>query len=76
MFFGEPSNIGAELATGDLVVFLNNDIKVTPRWIEPLIATLETAYCAGAVGAKILDPNDELLEAGSCPARRMGNPNR
>lgn len=64
MFFGEPSNIGAELATGDLVLFLNNDIKVTPRWIEPLIAALETEYCAGAVGAKILGPNNELLEAG------------
>lgn len=64
MFFGEPSNIGAELASGDLVLFLNNDIKVTPRWIEPLIATLETGYCAGAVGAKILHPNNELLEAG------------
>jgi GT2 family glycosyltransferase len=64
MFFGEPSNIGAELAAGDLVVFLNNDIKVTPRWIEPLIATLETGYCAGAVGARILHPNNELLEAG------------
>ncbi|MEJ0075825.1 MAG: glycosyltransferase family 2 protein [Alphaproteobacteria bacterium] len=64
MFFGEASNIGAEHATGDLVVFLNNDIKVTPRWIEPLIEALETEYCAGAVGSKILHPNNELLEAG------------
>jgi GT2 family glycosyltransferase len=64
LFFGEASNIGAERATGDLLLFLNNDIKVTPRWMEPLVGTLETAYCAGAVGAKILHPNDELLEAG------------
>ena len=65
MFFGEASNIGAEHATGDLVLFLNNDIKVTHRWIEPLIAVLEAEYCAGAVGPKILHPNDDLLEAGA-----------
>ena len=64
MFFGEASNIGAEHATGNLILFLNNDIKVTAGWIEPLIRTLETDYCAGAVGAKILQPNGELLEAG------------
>jgi len=64
MFFGEASNLGAEQATGDLVLFLNNDIKVTAGWIEPLINVLETEYCAGAVGAKILHPNNELLEAG------------
>lgn len=64
MFFGEASNIGAEQATGDLVLFLNNDIKVTAGWVEPLIRTLETECCAGAVGAKILHPNNELLEAG------------
>ena len=64
MFFGEASNIGAEHATGDLVLFLNNDIKVTAGWLEPLIGTLENEYCAGAVGAKILHPDNELLEAG------------
>jgi GT2 family glycosyltransferase len=65
MFFGEASNIGAEHATGNLVLFLNNDIKVTRRWIESLIAALEAEYCAGAVGPKILHPNDDLLEAGA-----------
>lgn len=64
MFFGEASNLGAEQATGNLVLFLNNDIKVTSGWIEPLITALETEYCAGAAGAKILHPNKELLEAG------------
>jgi GT2 family glycosyltransferase len=64
MFFGEASNIGAEHATGDLILFLNNDIKVTPGSIESLVETLERKYCAGAVGAKILHPNNDLLEAG------------
>jgi GT2 family glycosyltransferase len=65
MFFGEASNIGAEHTTGDLVLFLNNDIKVTHRWIEPLLAALEAEYRAGAVGPKILHPNNDLLEAGA-----------
>ena len=64
MFFGEASNIGVEHATGELVLFLNNDIMVTSGWIEPLIVALETEYSAGAVGAKILHPNNDLLEAG------------
>jgi GT2 family glycosyltransferase len=64
MFFGEASNIGAERATGELVLFLNNDIKATPGWLEPLVAALETEYCAGAAGPKILHPDNQLLEAG------------
>lgn len=64
MFFGEASNIGAEHASADLVLFLNNDVEVTPGWLQPLLATLDSADRAGAVGPKIVHPNGELLEAG------------
>ena len=36
-FFGEGNNIGAESARADLVCFMNNDIIVTPHWLEPLM---------------------------------------
>lgn len=71
MFFGEASNIGAEQATGDLILFLNNDVVVTAHWLEPLLATLNTEYRAGAVGPKIMSPSGELLEAG-CVIRPDG----
>jgi GT2 family glycosyltransferase len=71
MFFGEASNIGAEHASGDLVLFLNNDVKVTAGWLEPLLAALEKEYRAGAVGPKIVSPNGELQEAG-CVIRPDG----
>jgi GT2 family glycosyltransferase len=64
MFFGEASNIGAERGSGELLLFLNNDVEVTARWLEPLLATLDGADRAGAVGPKIVHPNGELLEAG------------
>ena len=71
MFFGEASNIGAERASGEYVLFLNNDVTVTAGWLDALLGVLEREHRAGAVGAKILDPSGELLEAG-CIVRPDG----
>jgi hypothetical protein len=71
MFFGEPSNLGAERASGDYVLFLNNDVRVTAGWLDALLVVLNTEYRAGAVGAKIVDPDGELMEAG-CVVRPDG----
>lgn len=71
MFFGEPSNIGAERARGEYVLFLNNDVTVTAGWLDALLRVLDSEIRAGAVGAKILDPSGELLEAG-CIVRPDG----
>jgi GT2 family glycosyltransferase/glycosyltransferase involved in cell wall biosynthesis len=64
-FFGEGNNIGAESATGDILVFLNNDILVTENWLEPLIQELESDPKVGAVGPKFLYPDGTLQEAGA-----------
>lgn len=58
------SNHGAEVATGDILIFLNNDTLPEPRWIEPLIQTLQTQPAAGAVGGKLMYPDGTLQEAG------------
>jgi GT2 family glycosyltransferase len=71
MFFGEASNIGAEQGSGDYVLFLNNDVKVTAGWLDGLLAALNAEYRAGAVGPKIVYPNGELQEAG-CVVRPDG----
>jgi GT2 family glycosyltransferase len=71
MFFGEASNIGAEQGSGDCVLFLNNDVKVTAGWLDALLAALNTEYRAGVVGPKIVYPNGELQEAG-CVVRPDG----
>ncbi len=40
--FAEPNNIGAKVAKGKYLVFLNNDTKVTPNWLDELVKTLES----------------------------------
>ena len=61
MFFGEPSNIGAEQGSGDYIVFLNNDVKLTAGWLDTMLAVLE-CQLPGPVGPKIVASCD-LLEA-------------
>ncbi|MEI8396515.1 MAG: glycosyltransferase [Rhodospirillaceae bacterium] len=64
LFFGEGNNIGAEIAGGQFVVFMNNDAFATPNWLPPLMAVLADRADAGAVGPKFLFPDGRLQEAG------------
>lgn len=63
-FYGEGNNIGVEHATGEILVFLNNDIMVKKNWLQPLIERLLNNASIGAVGPKFLYPNGLLQEAG------------
>jgi GT2 family glycosyltransferase len=36
--YAGANNRGAAVATGDLLVLLNNDLILTPRWLEPMLA--------------------------------------
>jgi GT2 family glycosyltransferase/glycosyltransferase involved in cell wall biosynthesis/Tfp pilus assembly protein PilF len=63
-YLGDAYNIGAESARGRYLVMFNNDIIVTPNWLQPLIKELETNSAAGIVGPKFLYPNGVLQEAG------------
>ena len=63
--FGEGSNIGAESATGEILVFLNNNVMVTENWLEPLVHELQANPNVGAVGPKFLYPDRSIREAGA-----------
>jgi GT2 family glycosyltransferase/glycosyltransferase involved in cell wall biosynthesis len=64
-FFGEGSNIGAESATGEILVFLNNNVVVTENWLEPLVHELQANPNVGAVGPKFIFPDGSIREAGA-----------
>ncbi|HUJ75333.1 MAG TPA: glycosyltransferase, partial [bacterium] len=57
-------NAGAELARGESLVFLNNDTRVLPDWLDELIGTFHDRPSAGLVGAQLIYPDGRLQEAG------------
>ena len=63
--YSKINNFGAEAATGDYYILLNNDTEVIePTWIEELLG-----YCqmddVGIVGAKLLYPDDTVQHCGA-----------
>lgn len=52
--YAEGNNIGYEKATGDLILFLNNDVIVDKDFLAPLVAALISNEKIGAVQPKIL----------------------
>jgi GT2 family glycosyltransferase len=63
--FVESCNRGAAAATGDFLVFLNDDTVPLCGWLPALLRTFKTHRDAGAVGGKLLFPDGRLQEAGS-----------
>ena len=47
-------NAGAALATGELLVMLNNDTEAEPGWLAGLVAAAQAAPRAGAIASKML----------------------
>ena len=50
MGFAATCNRGAEAATGEILVFLNNDLILLPNWLEPMLTALEQNRTFGAIG--------------------------
>lgn len=62
--FSRLNNAAAKLATGDFLVFLNNDTEViNPGWLSALVGWLQVNG-VGAVGAKLLFGNGRIQHAG------------
>jgi len=63
--FVRTCNHGAKKIRGQYTLFLNNDVQVTCGWLTELVRTFEVHSNAGAVGPKIIYPNNRLQEAGA-----------
>ncbi|MBG0777897.1 MAG: glycosyltransferase family 2 protein [Desulfovibrionaceae bacterium] len=55
--FGGACNRGASLARTDLLLFLNNDTRPAPGWLDPLLAALDGDPGLGAVSPLLLYPD-------------------
>lgn len=52
--FAKGNNIGARIANGKYIVFLNIDTEVDPKWLQELVTVLESDETIGAVQSKLL----------------------
>ncbi|HEX3350362.1 MAG TPA: glycosyltransferase [Acetobacteraceae bacterium] len=62
--FLRTCNAAARQARGEILVFLNNDTRVMPRWLDSLVESFTFFGKAGVVGSKLLYPDGRLQEAG------------
>jgi GT2 family glycosyltransferase len=60
--FGGGNNLGAHEATGEWVVFLNNDMHAPPGLLHGFLAALRERPAADCLAAKILDWNGEKYD--------------
>jgi GT2 family glycosyltransferase len=51
-------------ATGNYILFLNNDTWVTKTWLDKLVKPMEKDGEIGIVGSKLLYPNEKIQHAG------------
>jgi GT2 family glycosyltransferase len=63
--FGDACNLGAKMARGEYVCFLNSDTLLTAGWLSALVRTIRSYPRCGAVGSKLVHPDGKLQEAGS-----------
>lgn len=56
MSFSAASNLGADNALGEYLLFLNNDTEVTDGWLDELLLAMQQAEHPGAIGGKLIYP--------------------
>jgi N-acetylglucosaminyl-diphospho-decaprenol L-rhamnosyltransferase len=70
--FGTGCNLGAELATGDLLLIMNADIVLTTGSLQRLVERLSTHDSVAAVGPRILSGGRIQPSARTWPGLRTG----
>ncbi len=62
--YSKLNNFGASIATGEYLVFLNNDTKIISKdWLENIIGNCQREEI-GAIGAKLIYRNRKIQHAG------------
>lgn len=70
--FSRMCNLGAEAAKGELFLFLNDDMEIIqPDWMDLMIEKALLSY-AGAVGAKLLYPDSDVIQHAGITNLRVG----
>lgn len=64
LLFAKACNQGAAAARGGVLVFLNNDTKVTKNWLKPILTCLQKPGNAIA-GPKLVFPDGSLQHGGT-----------
>lgn len=62
--FAIACNQGAKIATGEILVFLNNDTVPHPGWLDYLLQTFAKEQNLGIAGSKLLFPDNTVQHAG------------
>lgn len=68
-FFGEGNNIAAEMARGEYILFLNNDVFIEDDTLDRLYSAFKSSSKIGASGPIFEYPNRVLQEAGAFIAK-------
>jgi GT2 family glycosyltransferase len=63
--FAGGCQLGARASTSPRLAFLNDDVRVAPGWLEPLLDTMLRHPRVGAVGPRVLGPDGRVQEVGS-----------
>ncbi|NNN20170.1 MAG: glycosyltransferase family 2 protein [Acidimicrobiaceae bacterium] len=62
--FSKACNAGAEVASGELLLFLNNDTVTASNWLGPMLKAMDSDPEIGIVGALLLYPDLTVQHAG------------
>lgn len=60
--FAGGNNVGIKAAKGEFIMLLNNDVEVTPGFLEPLLEVFEKDPKVGMASPKVLYPDGKTIQ--------------